>query len=162
MTVDANLVIRKAVVADAAQILAYIRELADYENLLHEVVTDRNILEQTLFGEQPSARVFMAEWESSPAGFALYHEMYSTFYGQPGLYLEDLYVKPQFRGHGIGKALLMRLARLAGEENYCRLDWSCLKWNSPAIDFYLGIGAFELDDWTRFRLEGAALAKLAL
>lgn len=155
------LTIRPAIRSDTPQILRFIRELADYERLLHEVVADEALLEATLFGEHPSAHVLMAETGGDAVGFALYHEMYSTFIARPGLYLEDLYVSPAARGGGIGKALLKALAALAVREGYCRLDWSVLKWNEPSIRFYEHIGARELDDWTRFRLDGDALSSFA-
>ncbi len=153
--------IRPASPRDVPTILAFIRELADYERLLHEVVADENTLTDTLFGEDPSAEVMIAELGESPAGFALYHSMYSTFIARPGIYLEDLYVRPQHRGLGVGKSLLVALARHAIDAGFCRLDWSVLKWNEPAIGFYEQQGARELDDWTRFRLDGEALTRFA-
>ena len=161
MSAPQALNIRPAGRSDVALILRFIRELAEYEELLHEVVADEEKLETTLFGPSPSARVLIAEWEGEAVGFALFHDMYSTFIATPGLYLEDLYVQPSARGRGIGKALLLRLARLSRDEGYCRLDWSVLRWNAPAIGFYERLGARELEDWTRFRLDGAALAGLA-
>ena len=153
--------LRPATLADAPRILEFVRELADYEKLLHEVTADLATVEATLFGPEPSARVIMAEVDGTPAGFALYHGMYSTFIGRPGIYLEDLYVRPAFRGQGIGKALLVRLARLAVDDGQCRLDWSCLDWNEPSLAFYRSLGARELSDWTRLRLDGEALERVA-
>lgn len=156
-----SLEIRPAVPGDTARILAYIFELADYENLSHEVVATEDAIAASLFGDRPAAAVFMAEWDGKPAGFALYHSMYSTFIARTGLYLEDLFVRPDFRGNGIGTALLVRLARLAVDEGHCRLDWSCLTWNEPSLDFYRSIGAREMDDWVRLRLDGEDLKALA-
>ena len=153
--------IRPATPADMPLILSFIRELAEYERLLHEVVADESSLAETLFGESPSARVVIGEQDGKPAGFALFHEMYSTFIARPGIYLEDLFVRPEFRGLGMGKALLVHLAAMATGKGYCRLDWSVLTWNDQAIRFYESIGARELDDWTRFRLDGEALQELA-
>ena len=118
-------------------------------------------MENTLFGPVPAAEVLIAEWGSQPAGFALFFPNYSTFLAQPGIYLEDLFVLPEFRGRGIGKALLERLAGMAIERGYGRLDWSVLDWNQPAIDFYEGLGARALDDWMQYRLTGEALQRLA-
>lgn len=160
MAGHALLNIRPARPRDAAAILGFIRELAEYEKLLHQVVADESVIRETLFGEAPAARVVIAEVGEAAVGFALFHAMYSTFVGRPGMYLEDLYVQPAQRGRGIGKALLRHLARLAVDEGCCRLDWSVLDWNTPAIAFYEGIGAYPLGDWTRFRLEGAALLAL--
>ena len=153
--------IRPACVADSELILAFIIELADYEHLVHEVVATQGRLEATLFGDDAVASVVIAEWEGKPAGFALFFANYSTFLGMPGIYLEDLFVRPQFRGHGVGKALLAHLAGLVHERGWGRLDWSVLDWNDPAIDFYRSIGAYALDEWTQFRLDGEALSKLA-
>lgn len=155
------LTIRDATPDDTGLILSFVRELADYEKLLHEVTADEATLHKSLFNGNPSAWVLIAELGEDAAGFALFHEMFSTFIARPGIYLEDLYVRPQFRGRGIGNALLVHLAKQTVDGGYCRLDWSVLKWNESAIRFYQGIEARELDDWTRFRLDGAALAVLA-
>lgn len=142
-------------------ILDLIGELAEYEKLSHEVVASQDRLEQTLFGSEPAAEVLIAEWRGQPAGFALFFGNYSTFLGLPGIYLEDLFVRPGFRGRGIGKALLSHLAALVLDRGGGRLDWSVLHWNEAAIDFYRSIGARGMDDWLPMRLEGAALESVA-
>lgn len=152
--------IRPASADDCPLILGFIRELAEYEKLSHEVVATAARLEETLFGADPAAEVVIGEWHGAAAGFALFFPNYSTFLAQSGIYLEDLYVSPAFRGRGIGKALLAHLAGVVRDRGWGRLDWSVLDWNAPAIDFYLGIGALPLDDWTQFRLHGQALDKL--
>ena len=161
MAGHALLNIRPARPRDAAAILGFIRELAEYEKLLHEVVADETVIRETLFSDSPVARALIAELGDVPVGFALFHAMYSTFIGRHGIYLEDLYVQPAQRGRGIGRALLVQLAGIAVAEGACRLDWSVLDWNTPAIEFYQGIGAYPLSDWTRYRLDGEALEKLA-
>ncbi len=153
--------IRNATEADVPLILQFIRDLARYEKLEHKVVATEERLRQTLFANPRSAEVVIA-WESGvPVGFALFFHNYSTFLSQPGIYLEDLFVKQEMRGRGYGKALLAHLARLAKERGCGRLEWSVLDWNTPAIDFYKSLGAVPLDDWTMFRLTGNALEKLA-
>lgn len=161
MAGHALLNIRPAHPDDVNLILSFVRELAEYERLLHEVAADEAALAETLFGPEPSAWVVIAELGQDAAGFALCHDMYSTFIARPGIYLEDLYVRPGFRGRGIGRALLEHLARHALRKGYCRMDWSVLAWNEDAIRFYAGIGARELQDWTRFRLDGNALKTMA-
>ncbi len=162
MNSNSLLLIRPATPADAEQILAFILELAEYEKLAHEVVATLDDVERTLFsGERPDAEVVIAEWDSKAAGFALFFPNYSTFLARPGLYLEDLFVRPSFRGRGIGKALLIQLARICTERRYGRLDWSVLNWNESAITFYLGLGARPLEAWTQYRLDGEALSGLA-
>lgn len=150
--------IRAAERSDTALILELIRGLAEYEKLSHEVVATPELLEKWLFGERPVAEVLIAEWEGLPRGFALFFHNFSTFLGRPGFYLEDLYVQPEFRGRGIGKALLLRLARLAVERGYGRVEWSVLDWNEPAIRFYKSLGAKPMDEWTVFRLTGDGLS----
>ena len=149
--------IRAAERGDTALILDLIRGLAEYEKLSHEVVATPELLEKWLFGERPVAEVLIAEWEGAPRGFALFFHNFSTFLGLPGFYLEDLFVQPEFRGRGIGKALLLRLARLAVERGYGRVEWSVLDWNEPAIQFYKSLGAKPMDEWTIFRLTGDSL-----
>lgn len=153
--------IRAAKENDAALILSFIQGLAEYEKLAHEVVGTEQDLRRTLFGQQPSAEVLIAEYEGKPTGFALFFTSYSTFLARPGIYLEDLFVLPEYRGHGIGKALLAFLAGLVVERKMGRLDWSVLDWNEPAIKFYEQIGARGLTDWTQYRLDAEALRQLA-
>ena len=153
--------IRPAVEADCEQILQFIRELARYERLEHEVVASAAGLRERLFGERRYAEVVFACHEGAPVGFALFFHNFSTFKGQPGIYLEDLYVKPHLRGRGVGRQLLGHLARLAIERRCARLEWAVLEWNAPAITFYRNLGAQPLQDWRIFRLTGAALEQLA-
>ncbi len=152
--------IRPAREADTAQILEFIRALARYERLEHEVIATEAQLRETLFGARPYAEVLIASAADEPVGFALFFHNYSTFMGQPGLYLEDLYVKEHLRGQGIGRQLLRRLARLAIERHCARLEWAVLEWNAPSIAFYRNLGARPLEDWRTFRLTGAALEQL--
>ena len=157
--------LRTATEADVPRILRHIRALGEYERLAHEVVATEAQLAATLFGERLFAEVTLADLEgpggSEPAGFALYFHSYSTFLGKPGLYLEDLFVEPAARRHGVGRALLRHLAQLALERGCGRLEWAALDWNRLAIDFYLGLGAVAMDEWTTFRLTGAELQRLA-
>lgn len=153
--------IRPAVPADAALIFAFIRELAKYEKLTTDVTASETEIASTLFGPNPRAFCDIAEWNGEPAGFALWFYNFSTFRGAHGLYLEDLFVRPRFRGHGMGKALLARLAKRAVAEGCARVEWAVLDWNTPAIDFYKSLGARPMDGWTVFRLTGAALERLA-
>lgn len=146
---------------DVALILQFIRELAEYERLAHAVVATEEALRASLFGEPRRAEVVLATYAGEPAGFALFFHNFSTFVGRPGLYLEDLFVRPALRGHGIGKALLTFLAHLATERNCGRFEWAVLDWNEPAIGFYEGLGARPMDDWIVYRLDGDALRKLA-
>lgn len=154
--------IRQAARADIDTIHAFILALADYEKLRHEVRADREALTKYLFGARPMAEVLIAETAAGPIGFALFFHVFSTFEGRPGLYLEDLFVLPQARGSGAGKALLARLAQLAIARDCARLEWSVLDWNEPAIAFYRSLGARPMDGWTGQRVDGAALAALAL
>jgi GNAT superfamily N-acetyltransferase len=158
---SAELDIRAAVGDDVALILKLIRALADYEKLSHEVVASEEDLRETLFGVRPAAEVRIAEWQGQPAGFALFFHNYSTFVGKRGIYLEDLFVLPEYRGKGIGRALLVHLARLAVDRRCGRFEWSVLDWNKPAIDFYRRLGAREMSDWRIYRTDGPNLAKLA-
>ncbi|WP_417803043.1 GNAT family N-acetyltransferase [Thermophilibacter provencensis] len=151
---------RAAVRADVPLILTFIRELADYEGMLDEVVADEATLEEWLFDRRAAEVVFALE-EGREVGFALFFHNFSTFLGRSGVYLEDLYVRPEHRGKGYGKALLKRLARIALERGCGRLEWWCLDWNRPSIDFYLSMGAEPMSDWTVYRVAGDALAELA-
>ena len=153
--------IAAATEADAPLILDLIRALAEYEKLSHAVTATEEQLRQTLFGTKPAAEVLLAYWEQECAGFAIFFPTYSTFLAQPGIYLEDLYVKPHLRGRGIGLALLRRLAAIAIERRCGRLEWAVLNWNEPAIGFYRKLQAAPLDEWTTYRLTGHALARLA-
>jgi len=153
--------VRPAVAADTPQILRFIRALGEYERLQSEVVATEAALLATLFGEPRYAEVALADCDGHCAGFALYFHNFSTFLAQPGIYLEDLYVDPAFRARGVGKTLLQHLARLAIERGCGRLEWSALKWNRLAIDFYLGLGAVAMDEWSMYRLRGEPLRRLA-
>lgn len=161
MSHPADLVIRYATANDCATILGFIRELAEYERLAHEVVADEGQLRATLFGPRPAAEVLLAERAGNPVGFALYFQSYSTFLGKPGLYLEDLFVRPSERGNGIGAALMSALARVAVQRDYGRFEWSVLDWNAPALKFYASLGANPQSEWTVQRLTGSPLAALA-
>jgi GNAT superfamily N-acetyltransferase len=156
-----GLELRPAVDADVPLILHFIRGLAEYERLAHECVATEERLRDTLFGARPAAEVQLAFLQGEPAGFALFFSNYSTFLAQPGLYLEDLFVEPRFRGRGVGRALLTRLAALAVERNCGRLEWSVLDWNVDAIRFYESLGARGMTEWTVHRLTGDALQALA-
>ena len=155
------LTLRPAQPEDTPLILSYIRELALYEKAPEKAVATDADMRAALFGERPLARVIMAQWEGRDAGFALFFNIFSTWEGKPGLYLEDLFVRPEFRGHGIGKALLKRLAAIALEKGCTRFQWAVLDWNQPAIDFYDLQGAKVLREWLTCRVEGEALARLA-
>lgn len=147
-----KLIIRSAEKKDISAIINLIKELAEYEKLLHLVKTTEKNIEEVLFGENKFIEVLIAEYEGKLAGQALFFKNFSTFLGKPGIYLEDLYVKPEFRGKGIGKALLMKIIALAKERDYGRVEWCVLDWNKPAIDFYKSLGAIELEEWKYFRL----------
>lgn len=166
-----ELTLRAATADDVPLILRFIRELAQYERLVHEVVATEDTIRETLFGPRPYAEVIIAETREAatplddsppePIGFALFFHNYSTFLGRPGLYLEDLYVRPEMRGRGYGKALLVRLAQIALERNCGRFEWAVLNWNEPAIRFYRSVGALPQDAWTVYRVKGEALHALA-
>jgi GNAT superfamily N-acetyltransferase len=156
-----SLRIAPATATDTPIILSLIRELAEFERLLNEVTATEEQLRETLFGQRRSAEVVIARVADEVAGFALFFHNYSTFLAKPGIYLEDLFVRPKFRGQGTGEALLKHLAQLAVDRGCGRLEWSVLDWNQRAIDFYKALGANPLDDWTMFRVTGAALTKLA-
>ena len=149
--------LRPATAADVPTILRCIRGLAAYERLSHECQATEALLHETLFGTAPAAEVTLALSGHVPAGFALWFRSYSTFLARPGIYLEDLFVFPEFRGHGLGKQLLASLARTAVERGYGRLEWAVLDWNADAIGFYESLGAVAMRDWTTYRLTGEAL-----
>lgn len=152
--------IRAATAADLPLILEFIRDLAAYERLLHEVEATEEKLRATLFGPRPAAECLLAFTDQgTPAGFAVFFTNYSTFLAKPGIYLEDLFVKPEHRGHGLGKALLLHLAKLANERGCGRMEWAVLDWNQPAIEFYESLGAERKQDWTICRLTGDRLAQ---
>ena len=153
--------IRPATAEDTPAVCRLIRGLAEYERLTHEVVLDEGRLRTHLFGPRPFAEVLLAEEAGAVVGFALFFHNYSTFVGRPGIYLEDLFVRPAHRGAGVGRALLAHLAGLAAERGCGRLEWSVLDWNEPAIGFYRRLGARPVDGWTRYRLTGEALTRLA-
>ncbi|HEY4127405.1 MAG TPA: GNAT family N-acetyltransferase [Gammaproteobacteria bacterium] len=153
--------IRPAAPADVSLILSLIRELADYEKLAHEVQATEADLKTALFGARPHAECVIAELGGKPAGFALFFHNFSTFLAKPGIYLEDLYVKPELRGKGVGRALLAHLASLALRRGCGRFEWAVLDWNEPAIGFYKSLGANMMEDWKINRLAGKALEKLA-
>jgi len=153
--------IRAATESDVPLILQFIRDLAEYERLSHKVVATEERLRESLFGSRRFAEVLIGEEDGHAAGFALFFHNYSTFLAQPGIYLEDLFVKPEARGRGYGKALLARLAQLAVERGCGRVEWAVLDWNAPSIAFYKALGAEPMDEWTVFRLTGPALDALA-
>lgn len=153
--------LRTATERDVPLILSFIRELAEYERLSHEVVATEELLRASLFGERPAAEVVVGDYGDEPAGFTLFFHNFSNFLGRPGIYLEDLYVTPGLRGRGVGRAMLAYLAKLAKERGCGRLEWSVLYWNEPAIKLYKSIGATPMDDWTVFRVTGEALDGLA-
>ena len=153
--------IRPATSADLPLIAQFIRDLADYERLAHEVRFNEAVLGDRLFGARPYAEVLIGEIDGSPQGFALFFHNFSTFEGKPGVYLEDLFVRPEARGSGLGKAFLAALAQIAIQRDCARLEWWVLDWNDPAISFYKKLGAKPMDEWTTFRVDGDALDTLA-
>lgn len=156
-----SLVIAPAEPADAALVFSFVRELAEYEKLLHEVEATEEGLAGALFGATPRVFCDIARWNGEPAGFALWFYNYSTFRGRHGIYLEDLFVRPAFRGAGIGKALIRALAARCRDEGLARLEWWVLNWNAPSIAFYESLGAKPMDEWTVYRLSGDALERTA-
>lgn len=156
-----DFVLREARAEDCGLILALIRELAEYEKLSHEVVATEEVLRETLFGEHPRGEVVIGEFQGEAVGYALFFHNFSTFTGRPGIYLEDIYVKPEMRGRGYGKCLLTYVARLAIERKCSRMEWSVLDWNEPSIRFYRSLGAVAMDEWTVQRLAGSALDEVA-
>ena len=155
-----NTEIRFANERDIALILDFIKDLAEYEKMSDLVVADETMLREWIF-EKKKAEVIFAMEDGKEVGFALFFHNFSTFLGRAGIYLEDLYVKPDYRGHGHGKALIKKLAAIACERGCGRLEWSCLDWNKPSIDFYLSLGAQQMNEWTVYRFEGKSLAALA-
>lgn len=155
-----DFVIRQAERKDCAVILSFIQALADYENMSDDVVADEALLEEWIFDKQ-KAEVIFAVAEGKEVGFALFFHNFSTFLGRAGIYLEDLFVLPEYRGNGYGKALLKKLAAITVERGCGRLEWSCLDWNQPSIDFYLSLGAKPMDEWTLYRMTGETLEKFA-
>lgn len=150
-----------ATISDVPEILRFIRELAVFEKLEHEMVADEIALTQTLFGHKRHAEVLFLEEDGKKVAFALFFHNYSTFLGKPGIYLEDLFVLPEYRGRGYGKALLAHLAKTAIQRDCGRLEWSVLDWNTPAIEFYSSLGTKQMNEWTVHRLTGDALAQLS-
>ena len=153
--------LRHAERTDAALVLDFVKRLAEYEKLSHQVVASVADIESALFGERPFAEVVIAELDGAPAGFILWFPNYSTFLGKPGIYIEDLFVLPELRGRGLGKRLLAYVARVAHERGWGRVEWSVLDWNAPALRFYESIGAEAKTEWVLQRLTGPALAALA-
>ena len=160
-TSDPRITLRFATADDIGLILDLIRQLAEFEKMTDEVVTNEDQLRQSLFGERRVAEVVIASWNGEPAGFALFFHNFSTFLGRPGIYLEDLFVIPALRGHGIGQVLLSHLAEIAVDRGCGRLEWAVLDWNTDAIRFYERFGAKAMDEWTVFRLTGDALEELS-
>lgn len=156
-----SLSIRAARPDDSALVFALVGELADYEKLSHEVDATEAMIADALFGESPRLFCDIAEWDGAAAGFAVWFLNFSTFRGRPGIYLEDVFVRPEFRGKGIGKALLTRLARRCVDQGWARFEWAVLDWNAPSIAFYKSIGAQVMDEWNICRLSGEALSRFA-
>jgi GNAT superfamily N-acetyltransferase len=158
---SSNFQIRRATERDVPVILSFIRQLAEYERLSHEAVMTEEILRESLFGSRPAAEVLLGYSGDRPVAFAVFFHNFSTFLGRSGLYLEDLFVIPEMRGKGFGRALLVELAKIARERECGRFEWAVLDWNEPAIEFYKAIGAVPMDEWTIFRVTGEALNRLA-
>jgi diamine N-acetyltransferase len=156
-----SLNIRRARPGEAGLVLSFVRELAEYEKLSHEVEATEAMIADALFGHDPRLFCAIAEWDGEPVGFAVWFLNFSTFSGRYGIYLEDLYVRPSHRGQGLGKALLVYLAKQCVDNGWSRLQWSVLDWNAPSIAFYRSLGAVMLDDWTLCRVSGPALSRLA-
>jgi GNAT superfamily N-acetyltransferase len=156
-----SLTIRRARADEAGLVLSFVRELAEYEKLLHEVEATEATIGAALFGSDPRLFCEIAEWNGEPAGFAVWFINFSTFSGRSGIYLEDLFVRPALRGNGIGKALLVHLAQQCVANGWSRLQWAVLDWNTPSIEFYKSLGAVLMDEWTVCKVGGAALTALA-
>ena len=161
MSNSSHFTIRPAAVADAPLILSLIKELAEYERLAQEVVATEEDIRKSLFGERPFAEALIGEYQKNPISFALFFYNFSTFKGKPGIYLEDLYVKPAYRGMGFGRRMLVHIARLAKERNCARFEWSVLNWNEPAIRTYEKLNAKPMKEWILYRLNGEALDSLS-
>ena len=161
MSTKSNFKIRPAVANDAGTILSLIKELADFEHLSHQVVATEADIRRSLFGERPFAEALIGEYEESSISFALFFYNFSTFIGKPGIYLEDLYVKPEYRSRGFGRRMLVHIAGLAKERSCARFEWSVLDWNEPAIRTYDRLNAKPMKEWILYRLTGEALEKLA-
>ncbi len=156
-----GLTLRFATADDVPVILELIKELADYEKLSHEIVATEEMLRKSLFGERPVAEVIIADYLTKPVGFSLFFHNFSTFLGRPGIYIEDIYIKPEHRGMGIGKTILSYLATLAAERDCGRLEWCVLDWNINALNFYNDLGVQAMDEWTVFRISGDTLSNLS-
>ncbi|MCZ6605813.1 MAG: GNAT family N-acetyltransferase [Alphaproteobacteria bacterium] len=157
---DTQIRYRDAERQDVGLLLQFIRELAAYEKLAHTVEAEEGDIATNLFGDRPTAHAMIAEWEGEPAGFALWYTNFSTFVGRPGLYVEDLFVRPRFRSRGIGKGFFACLADLSMQRGYGRMEWAVLDWNAPSIGFYESLGAVALSDWTGYRLDRGRIAAL--
>ena len=155
-----NLIFRDAVENDIPLVLQFIKDLAEYEKMSNDVVATEELLKEWLF-EKKIAEVIFAVVDGKEVGFALFFHNFSTFVGRAGLYLEDVFIYPQFRGYGYGKAILKKLAQIAAERNCGRFEWCCLDWNKPSIDFYMSLGAKPMDEWTIYRLDEEGIKKLA-
>jgi len=158
--IDEHIILRSVNKRDTKLIINFIRNLAEYEHLSHLLEVEETKLQKYIFKEK-MVEVIIAEYDGKPAGFAMFFNNFSSFLGKPGIYIEDLYVKPEFRGKGLGKYLLSYLAKLVQERKFGRLEWSCLDWNEPSIKFYKNLGAQTRDEWTIYRISGENLAKLA-
>ena len=158
---DMNFNIRKTTIQDSDLILTFIKELAAYEKLEHAVIGTIEDVKKTLFSDQPKAHVLIAEVDQEPAGFALFFYNYSTFLCRYGIYIEDVYVREKYRGHGIGKAFFTHICQIAIQENCGRVEWWCLDWNKPSVDFYLKLGAEPMTDWTVYRLNRPQIERIA-
>ena len=156
-----SLSIRPARPGEASLVFQFVRELAEYEKLEHEVQATEAMIDAALFGEQPRVFCDIAEWDGEPVGFAVWFLNFSTFSGRPGIYLEDIFVRPAFRGRGVGRALMVHLARKCVENGWARMQLSVLDWNTPSIEFYKSLGGVLLDEWTVVRVSGDALTRLA-
>ncbi len=161
MTTASNFIIRPATESDVGTIFSLIKELADYERLAHEVLATEEDIRKSLFGERPFAEALIGEYQKEPISFALFFYNFSTFIGKPGIYLEDLYIRPQYRSKGFGRRMLGYLARLAVKRGCGRFEWAVLDWNTPAIRAYERLNAKPMKDWILYRLTGKALAELA-